>query len=61
MTQEDNPERNFYYKKLNLVETELIERVDKIISKNSISKNEFNTLMVEINNYSWEQAEELIK
>ncbi|MHA1933093.1 MAG: C69 family dipeptidase [Promethearchaeota archaeon] len=58
---EENPERNFYYKKLELIETEILERVDNIISKENISNNDFNAKLVEINNYSWEQAEEMIK
>jgi len=58
---EDKPERNLYYKELRSVETKILERVDTIISNNNISNNEFNTLLVEVNNYAWEQAEELIR
>jgi secernin len=55
-----NPERSLYYEKLKAVETEIVKRVDNIFS-NVQSKTEIDTMLSKINDYSWEQAEELIK
>ncbi len=58
----DIPERNNYYKKLRSVETELLRRVDDLISKEeSISESEFNKSIKDVNDFGWKKAEELIK
>ncbi|MHA2392680.1 MAG: C69 family dipeptidase [Promethearchaeota archaeon] len=55
------PERDTYYTKLRTVENEIVKRVDSIIINTALSESEFNTMIIDINKYSWEQAEDLIK
>jgi len=57
----DNPERNSYYEKLRIIETELLQRVDNVLKQeDSITENEFVDKITEINNYGWKKSEELI-
>ncbi|MGQ4873201.1 MAG: C69 family dipeptidase [Promethearchaeia archaeon] len=58
----DIPERNEYYKKLQSVESDIIERVKSAISKEeNLSEEEFINEIIKINKFAWEKAEELIK
>lgn len=54
------PERDTYYKKLRTIELEILKRADTLIYNSKFSKSEFNKMIIELNNYSWVQAEDLI-
>jgi len=56
-----NPERDEYYKNLRSFENNLLSRVNKVIEQeDSISLEEFNNVIREINKEAWKKSEEMI-
>jgi len=58
----DKPERNTYYERLRTIENNLLNRVSEVIlQEDSLSNEEFISVIREINKEAWKRSEEMIK
>jgi len=57
----DKPERNTYYERLRSVENNLLNRVNELVQQeDSLSDEEFNNIIRDINKEAWKKSEEMI-
>ena len=60
--QKENPDRQAYQDKINTIEKEFIEKINRIIDQeNIISNEEFNSKIYTLNNDAWNRSIETIK